>query len=389
MRPSLRFLALAVLGWAGFRAATVGALPGAQLFGIGPSQAKPAAVVPTQFAAIEPVEPASPVAEQPQTTSTASPPTSPPAAQIAAPERTRAAAHYVRGVVGVPVAMHPGTVTVYDLPPSTPEPPVRAAAFTPSLYAYRRADYAVLPSLDGALSSISSLPAPASHPSGTLANESVPALEERRIDRLQLSSWALLRNQQTGIAGSRSLAPGGQLGASQAGARLLYNVKRQIAVSGRLSSPVGTRGGEGAAGLRVRPLVHIPVWLTAERRQAIGRFGGGRSAFALLLEGGVYEQPLPWRFSLDSYFQAGVVSFRQRDLFFDGGLAVTRPLWRNFSAGFGVWGGAQPHLGRLDAGPRLTIRVRKNMKVHVDWRQKLVGNARPGSGPTLTLAGDF
>jgi hypothetical protein len=35
------------------------------------------------------------------------------------------------------------------------------------------------------------------------------------------------------------------------------------------------------------------------------------------------------------------------------------------------------------------MRVRKNLKVHLDWRQKLVGNARPGSGPALTLAGDF
>jgi hypothetical protein len=214
-------------------------------------------------------------------------------------------------------------------------------------------------------------------------------LKQRRIDRLQLTSWALLRSQRTGIAGSRSLAPGGQLGASQAGARLVYSFTRQIAASARLSSPVGTRGGEAAAGVRIQPLVHVPLWLTAERRQAIGRFGGGRSAFALLVEGGVYEQPLPWRFSLDSYFQGGLVSVKQRDLFFDGGLTVTRPLWHNFSGGFGVWGGAQPQLARLDVGPRITMRVRNNLKVHFDWRQKLVGNARPGSGPALTLAGDF
>jgi hypothetical protein len=64
-------------------------------------------------------------------------------------------------------------------------------------------------------------------------------------------------------------------------------------------------------------------------------------------------------------------------------------LFKRFSAGFGVWGGAQPGLYRVDAGPRLTMRVRKNVKLHVDWRQKLAGNARPGSGPALTLAGDF
>ena len=99
--------------------------------------------------------------------------------------------------------------------------------------------------------------------------------------------------------------------------------------------------------------------------------------------------PLPWQFRLDSYFQGGVVGIKSHDLFFDGAFTATRPLFRNISAGIGVWGGVQPGLSRLDVGPRLTMQVRKNLKVHLDWRQKLVGNARPGSGPALTLAGDF
>ena len=44
---------------------------------------------------------------------------------------------------------------------------------------------------------------------------------------------------------------------------------------------------------------------------------------------------------------------------------------------------------RLDAGPRLTMKVRDNMKVHFDYRQRIAGNAAPGSGPSVTLAGDF
>jgi hypothetical protein len=35
------------------------------------------------------------------------------------------------------------------------------------------------------------------------------------------------------------------------------------------------------------------------------------------------------------------------------------------------------------------MRVRNNLRVHFDWRQRLAGNARPGSGPAVTLAGDF
>ena len=92
---------------------------------------------------------------------------------------------------------------------------------------------------------------------------------------------------------------------------------------------------------------------------------------------------------LGRYLQGGVVGLNSRDLFVDGGAWVTRPVYRKFSAGFGVWGGAQPGLYRVDAGPRITMRVRRNLKVHLDWRQSLAGNARPGSGPALTLAGDF
>jgi hypothetical protein len=391
VRPSLRFLALAVVGWAGFRVATSGALPGRQLFGFEGRAPTVPAIVATNFPAVEPVEPAEPISPQGQASVV---PLAPPQAQAAAAEVRALATQYVRGVVGVPVTMRPGVVTVYQLPAATAaaasEPLVRAAAFTSTLPSYKLGEYALLPALgDGALSGFSSLSAPASHPAGAVVGESVPLLEQRRIDRLQLTSWALLRSQQTGVAGSRSLAPGGQLGASQAGARLLYNFNRLIALSGRLSSEVGRRGGEGAAGVRIQPLVHVPVWLTAERRQAIGRYGGGRSAFALFAEGGIYQRPLPWRFALDAYFEGGVVSVKQRDLFFDGGLTVTRPVRGKFSAGFGIWGGAQPRLARLDVGPRLTVRVRKNLKVHLDWRQKVVGNARPGSGPALTLAGDF
>jgi hypothetical protein len=34
-------------------------------------------------------------------------------------------------------------------------------------------------------------------------------------------------------------------------------------------------------------------------------------------------------------------------------------------------------------------KVRNNLKVHFDWRQRVAGNAQPGSGPAVTLAGDF
>jgi hypothetical protein len=163
---------------------------------------------------------------------------------------------------------------------------------------------------------------------------------------------------------------------------------RQVAATFRTSSDLGRRGFEVAGGVRLRPLVSLPVWVIAERRQRIGQFGG-RNAFAIFAETGVYQRPLPWQLNLDAYLQGGVVGLKSRDLFVDGALAITRPVYKNFSAGFGVWGGAQPGLYRVDAGPRVSMQVRKNVRVHFDYRQRLAGNALPGSGPAITLAADF
>jgi hypothetical protein len=68
---------------------------------------------------------------------------------------------------------------------------------------------------------------------------------------------------------------------------------------------------------------------------------------------------------------------------------VTRPLFRNVSAGLGLWAGGQTGLYRVDAGPRLTLDVGRGMRMHLDYRQRLAGDALPASGPALTVAGDF
>jgi hypothetical protein len=382
MRPSLRFLALAVVGWAGFRAATLGMIPTG--FITAQSEARPVPpIVATQFPSVEPVEPATPL----------TPEGYPAYAPAAVPTPVPAAIQYVQGLVGVPVTMRPGVIPVYQLPaaapaaqPSMPMTPTRLANAMPTpIPAY----YSELPPLEESLlGSLAGISRPASRSSVIVPAQSTP-IDARRIDRVQLSMWALLRQQQPGIVAQPSLANSGQLGGSQGGARLIYNFTRQIAASLRTTTEVGRRGGEVAGGVRVQPLVSLPVWVTAERRQQLGKYGGGRNAFALFLEGGVYQRPMPWKFSLDAYLQGGVVGFHSRDAFVDGGLTLTRPVYKNFSAGLGVWGGAQPRLYRVDAGPRVTMQVRRNVRVHFDWRQRVAGNAQPGSGPAVTLASDF
>jgi hypothetical protein len=341
-------------------------LPGAEIFGIDRSEAKAPPIVPTQFPPIEPIAPAPPMAMNP-------------------------AAYPYAMPYGAATAVRPVVVPVYYPAPQSTAAGVKSTALTELLPMPRQPFYSPIPVLDQwPLSRLASTSMPPLRSSVVAPAQSIPAtLRRNGIDRLQLTTWAMLRAQSAGLAGSRSLASGGSLGASQAGARLVYNFTRQIAATLRTTTDVGRRGGEVAAGARVQPVAGIPLWVTAERRQRIGRFGGGRNAFAVFFEAGVYGRPMPLHFLLDSYVQGGVVGLRSRERFVDGGLTLTRPVYKQFSAGVGVWGGAQPGLYRVDAGPRVTMRVRNNVRVHFDWRQRLAGNAVPGSGPAITLAGDF
>jgi hypothetical protein len=202
--------------------------------------------------------------------------------------------------------------------------------------------------------------------------------------RWSLSAWSFLR----GGEGS-SLAAGGTLGGSQAGLRATYRLGRGLALSARLSGPLRrpTRS-EAALGVDLAA-PRLPVHLLIERRQAIGR--GGRSAFGAIVYGGVSEKPLgPFR--LDGYGQAGLVGARSRDLFADGGATIALPLTRRLRLGAGAWAAAQPGVSRADVGPRASFGMPlggRSVTVAADWRMRVAGNARPGSGPALTLASDF
>ncbi|MGN6154876.1 MAG: hypothetical protein ACTHN4_03975 [Sphingomicrobium sp.] len=367
MSAPIRFLALVLAGWAGIRAVTLGAVPG---FTVSFAKERPASalppIVPTQFPPLPPVHaPAELWAQQPPGFYPQYPPLAVPAGYYL-PYRSPAYAYpaAAQGELS-PIPPRPA----WQLPSSG----ARSLAFAES--SPRLADWDI--------SGLPALPSAQSRPLPVFPTQPVVA---PRLDRLQLTTWALLR----GPSNPGTLASGGTLGGSQAGVRLSYNFNRWLAASFRTTSPVGgSRGAEVAGGLRVTPFRSIPIAITAERRQSISRDGGGRSAFALFAEGGLYHQPMPLDFGLDAYFQAGVVGFNSRDLFADGAMAFTRPVWGRVSAGFGLWGGAQPGVYRIDAGPRISVRLRDNIYAHIDWRQRLAGQASPSSGPALTVAADF
>jgi hypothetical protein len=137
-----------------------------------------------------------------------------------------------------------------------------------------------------------------------------------------------------------------------------------------------------------KPLRRVPLRLVAERREALGR--EGRSDFGLTAHGGVSEASMgPFR--IDAYAQAGAVGVRARDLFGDGAVRAALPLGR-LRLGAGGWAAAQPGVSRVDLGPHVSLRLPlagKSVTIAADWRFRVAGNARPGSGPALTLASDF
>jgi hypothetical protein len=355
----VRFLALALAGWAGIRAATLGMLPGFTVsYAKEPQHGAVPPIAATEFPPLPPAEAAFP-----------GPAAYPAAIARAAPVQ----------VVYYPV-YYPAAAAVSQ--PQIPPGPQWQLPSSRSVPA--KAYYSLLPPLD--LTSGPAMASAAFPVRRSLPAPPVLARQQGRLDRVQLSTWALLR----GAPEPGALASGGTLGGSQAGGRFLYAFNHWLAASLRTTSPLGgSRGAEVAGGIRVTPFRSIPVAFTAERRQSVSPHGGGRSAFALLAETGLYHQPMPWEFTLDAYLQAGIVGINSRDLFADGAIAFSRPVWGRVSAGLGVWGGAQPGVYRIDAGPRVSVRVRNNIHAHIDWRQRVAGNAHPGSGPALTLAADF
>ncbi|MCA1654674.1 MAG: hypothetical protein ABR588_08755 [Sphingomicrobium sp.] len=389
MTASTRFIGLAVFTWAGVRAISLGLVPGSGALAIDrPASAatRPASelppIEPTEFAPIEPAAAADPAASEPIIAQVQTAPAGPTATVQLVPARA------------------PARVAYY--PAYLPSP-----AYAPNGYAQSAADVR-LASAEASLPpprrpAFGSAPLTTQLPPARMASAAmpertvtVPAVDAtaapllRHSKRLELSSWALLRGKPGDLLGPNSLAASNAtLGGSQAGARINYWITPHLAASLRSSTPIGgARGGEVAAGVRYQPFLNLPFSITAERRQRFGR-AGGRNDFALFAEGGLWDRAMPFGFRLDAYAQAGIVGIGTHDLFGDGAFTLTRPLWKNISGGFGVWGGAQPHLYRLDAGPRLTIRMTKSMRIHADYRQRLAGSAFPSSGPAVTIAGDF
>lgn len=225
----------------------------------------------------------------------------------------------------------------------------------------------------------------AQHP---IWSEPIPALPDTPTppSRWSASAWAILRQ-----GGGGGLLPGGQLGGTQAGVRILRRLDRAGALSAslRLSAPLEGIGREMAMGIDWRPSPHLPVRLLLEQRIALDRGQGGPAVLAVAGFGPRHILP---GVTATGYAQAGGVLRDRAEPFADGAVRATTALTRDIDLGLAAWGGAQRGAQRIDVGPTLGIALPvagQRLRLSLDWRQRVAGSAAPGSGPALSIGGDF
>jgi hypothetical protein len=237
---------------------------------------------------------------------------------------------------------------------------------------------------------------PWQEPAYPLQEAGIPGLPQagRQSGRWSGAAWMLWRPEGAEVA----LAPAGRLGGAQAGLRVDYALRPasrlRPALYGRVSGALGEPvAAEAAVGIALRPAA-LPIALAIERRAALSH--GGRNDFALIIAGGLYRRPLTRHLRIDGYGQAGMVGLTRPDAFVDGRLTIETVAGHQGSGdiaiGAGLWGGAQPGLARLDIGPQVTVRLplgSRHVRLGLEWRQRIAGEARPASGPAISAGLDF
>lgn len=209
-----------------------------------------------------------------------------------------------------------------------------------------------------------------------------------------------------GAGNSDPLAASPVLGGGQAGATLAYAIdplaRRPVLLFGRLVAASGTTGAldpdtaEGAIGVRWKPVPGTA--LDVERRFALGPLA--RSTWsARASAGGIRTVRVGQRsVSAEFYGEGGVVGFARPDWYAGGQVRGGTPLYQSarigLDAGAGAWGGWQQsggtEAGRLDAGPSMRLQLKPfPFSAQLDYRWRTLGNAEPGTGPVLTIAGNF
>ncbi len=225
-------------------------------------------------------------------------------------------------------------------------------------------------------------------PTDRLPSPVAPPARVPAASRLNASAWLLVRGGPSGTVS------GGQLGASQGGIRLTYalGAHRRFALAARLAAPLRGKGREAALGVEWQPTA-LPFRLIAEQRIVLD---GGRGGPTLGIIAGYGPADIAPGVRVEAYGQAGVIGRDGLERFVDASARMTHPLGRiaggRIDIGLGVWGSAQRAADRVDIGPSLVVGVPiagRSLRLTLDWRERVAGSARPGSGPALSIGSDF
>ncbi len=329
------------------------------------------------------------------------------AGPVAAPDRPAVSVPQVPAVVPVLLVRQPVPFQAAMLPALTPDRPLAAP---------------VAPAAPAAVALTPPVPPPgtAASPAYALASQAYERLEagQRRQAAALLDAALALepdndlwRKQRRALArrwqwggfallrggGARSNQPGAGLpgaaaspvlGGGQVGAGLAYLVdpyaRRPLALAVRVNvaaDPGGIRQDTAQAAIGVRQTLLPGVTLSAERLIALG--DAARGDWTLRLAAGGRSG----RF--DGYGEAGVLG---RGTLFAGAQASARivrigPATLNAGSWASIQTGS-PDAWRVDTGPSVAAAWR-GVRVQADWRQRIAGNAAPGSGPVLTVSAGF
>lgn len=216
--------------------------------------------------------------------------------------------------------------------------------------------------------------------------------------RWSVEGYTLLREDGATTLGVNPVLGGGQSSAQIAytrqplARRPLYAVARlTVANSGGFAPSSGAASSaEAALGLRWQAVPQISI--SGERTFRVNHTG--RAAWTVRLAGGHAAQFGP--VLADAYAEAGVVGFSSFDPFASLQARAAVPFSiasLHVEPGIGLWSGWQRTaltVDRLDMGPTvMVVSDRWNLRASADYRLNLAGNARPGSGPAVTISSAF
>lgn len=254
-----------------------------------------------------------------------------------------------------------------------------------------------LPAVSVASHGNPSFPPPLQRVPAQLASPySPPELQARRW---RIDGWALWRpgGSSGGLSpgATGASAYGGSQGGAQARLDLGAGPRKPAAIVRVVHAPGRFAQSDASVGISLRPVGTIPVRLHGEARLT---HGSGRTelrptGFAVSDWAPI---DLPFGVRLESYAQAGWVGGRDATGFIDGQARLDRKLAQvgpaELRVGAGAWGGAQDGANRADLGPSVTFDFREAgapIRLSVDYRIGVAGNARPGDGPAVTLSTGF